>query len=224
MIRSVNQVLDWLLDPARPVRRIAGRYRMHASQEGNALLVCCRLGLGGDPRVSELASRLAEWQWSDGGWNCDPRPEVTHSSFHESLAPLRGLVAQGTFSDAATRAADFFLRHRLYRSESGDMVIDREWLRLHWPAYWHYDFLQGLRAIAEAGMVTDLRAKDALDQLEERRSADGRWRASGRRYWRRAGGSNLDVVDWGDAADVLTAQVVQVLSLAGRRPAEIRSL
>ena len=137
MIRALNQVLDWLLDPARPVSRIAGRYRMHASQEGNALLVCCRLGLGGDPRVSELASRLAEWQWSDGGWNCDPRPEVTHSSFHESLAPLRGLVAQGTFSDAATRAADFFLRHRLYRSESGDLVIDREWLRLHWPAYWH---------------------------------------------------------------------------------------
>jgi hypothetical protein len=78
-IRAVNQVLDWLLDPERPAPQVAGRYRTHASQEGNALLVCSRLGLGPDPRVTELASRLASWQWPDGGWNCDPRPEVTHS-------------------------------------------------------------------------------------------------------------------------------------------------
>jgi len=33
-----------------------------ASQEGNALAVCSRLGLAEDPRVVNLAESLAEWQ------------------------------------------------------------------------------------------------------------------------------------------------------------------
>src|SRR5881398_3004698 len=93
--------------------------------DGNGLLVCCRLGMQADPRVIELATRLTRWQWPDGGWNCDRRPQVTHSSFHESLLPLRGLVAHGGFPQATARAAEFFLRHRMFRSESDGAVINR---------------------------------------------------------------------------------------------------
>jgi hypothetical protein len=214
--RAVNQVLTWLVNPRRQTRLIAGRYRQCASKDGNALLVCCRLGLQSDPRVMTLASRLAAWQWPDGGWNCDPQPEARHSSFHESLAPLRGLAAHGGFREAAVRAADFFLRHRMYRSESTGAVINQEWLQLHWPNYWHYDVLQGLRAISEAGLISDERAKDGLDHLEAQHGADGMWRAKGNRYWRKSGESNVDVVDWGDAADVLTEQAVLVLRSARR--------
>ena len=53
----------------------------------------------------------------------------------------------------------------MYRSESTGDVIDPEWLQLHWPAYWHYDVLQGLRAITEAGLAGDERISDARDHL-----------------------------------------------------------
>src|SRR2546421_7485111 len=77
---AVDRVLAWLLNPRRKTPLISGRYRQCASMDGNGLLVCCRLGMRSHPRVTELATRLAHWQWPDGGWNCDRRPNVTHSS------------------------------------------------------------------------------------------------------------------------------------------------
>jgi len=82
IVGAVNRVLQWLLNPRRTTPEISGRYRQCASMDGNGLLVCCRLGMQSDPRVIALATRLTQWQWPDGGWNCDRRPNVTHSSFH----------------------------------------------------------------------------------------------------------------------------------------------
>jgi hypothetical protein len=99
-----DQVLEWLLDPRRwrprrrsdepylgPILTIAGRDRIHASLEGNALYAILALGLA-DQRVDTLAQRLLETQWDDGGWNCDRRPSASHASFTETLIPLRGLI------------------------------------------------------------------------------------------------------------------------------------
>jgi hypothetical protein len=91
-------------------------------------------------------------------------------------------------------------------------------LKLHFPAYWHYDLLAGLRTLAVAGGLADPRTSDALDLLEEKRRADGTWRTQGR-WWKRPGsnGSNVEIVDWGDAADeILTEQAEGVLRAAGR--------
>ena len=89
-VKATDLVLKWLLGEAhiRNVPKINGRYRRCASQEGNALAVCSRLGLAEDPRVVKLAESLVEWQWPDGGWNCDRRPEADHSSVNESLSTL----------------------------------------------------------------------------------------------------------------------------------------
>src|SRR5439155_787971 len=77
-VRATNLVLNWLLGEAhvRNVPQIDGRYRRCASQEGNALAVCSRLGIAQDPRVRRIAESLVEWQWPDGGWNCDRREEA----------------------------------------------------------------------------------------------------------------------------------------------------
>src|SRR5207244_13581202 len=93
-VRATNLVLEWLLGEAhlRNVPKINGRYRRCASQEGNALAVCSRLGLAEDPRVVRLAESLIEWQWPDGGWNCDRKEDAHHSSFNDSLSTLWGLV------------------------------------------------------------------------------------------------------------------------------------
>src|SRR5437660_1045242 len=92
-IKATDLVLKWLLGDAhvRNVPQINGLYRRCASQEGNALAVCSRLGTAQDHRVRRLAESLVEWQWPDGGWNCDRREEAHHSSFNESLSTLWGL-------------------------------------------------------------------------------------------------------------------------------------
>ena len=84
-------------------------------------------------------------------------------------------------------------------------------MHIHWPHYWHYDFFHGLRAIARLDLLTDRRADDAMELLLQRRRDDGTWRAGGQRYWRLRGESNLEVVDWGDAHEVVTAAALAML-------------
>jgi len=88
-----NQVYDWLFSPqhSKSIRYIKGLTRRCASQEGNAVFSTLRLGIA-DERTDELAARLAEWQWPDGGWNCDKNPETKISSYRETVVPLRALA------------------------------------------------------------------------------------------------------------------------------------
>lgn len=224
---AVDQVLAWLTgDEHRSrIKVIEGRTRRCASQEGNALAVCCRLGLASDPRAQYLVRSLVAWQWHDGGWNCDKRPEANHSSFYESLAPLWGLVEylrvtqDEDVREAVERGAELFLRHRFFRSETTGRVIDPEWLKLHYPLYWHYDILQGLLILARAGKLNDPRADEALDLIESKRCEDGTWHAEGY-YWKPRGKarSNVEVVDWGrrGANEMITLNALRVLKAAGR--------
>jgi hypothetical protein len=225
---AASTVLDWLT--SRPHRQrvqvIDGLTRRCASQEGNALAVACRLGRAGDPRAELLARSLVDWQWPDGGWNCDLGASGRRSSFHESLPPAWGLheywLATGATwaREAAARAAELFLSHRLFRSLSDGEVIDRRWLALHHPPYWHYDVLQALLILSRLGKAGDPRAGDALELLVRRRRADGRWQPGGS-WWRPPGtgpgSSPVEVVDWGRSGpnEMLTLNALRVLKAAG---------
>ncbi len=153
----------------------------------------------------------------DGGWNCDRRPEASHSSFNETWGPILGLAAYGA-TDAAARGAGFLLRHRVVFSERTGEPAYWTFLRLRYPPYWHYDVLVGLRTLEASVGLGDPRVDDALDLLESKRLPDGTWRVEGR-WWKRPGstGSNVEAVDWGEAAnDLLTQQAAAVLAAAGR--------
>ncbi len=209
---AAGTVLDWIAAPSDPIV-VRGRERRHASMEGNALAVCCRLGLARDPRVRRVVDVLLRSQWTDGGWNCDRDPAAHRSSFHESLAPIWGLVeyhrATGDTDSlvAANRGGDLLLDHHIFRARRTGRVIQSEWLHIHWPHYWHYDFFHGLRAIAMLGRIRDSRAAEARALLLSRRMPDGTWRADGRRYWRGA----TEAVNWGDAQLVVTAAALAML-------------
>jgi hypothetical protein len=204
---------------------IAGRYRVCASMEGNAVGVCSRLGLAEDERVGALVDGLVRWQWLDGGWNCDKNPEATHSSFNESLATAWGLAEYHAATgdrragEAAAAAGELFLRHRVFRSDRTGDVIKPVWLNLRYPPYWHYGLLQGLRVLGVLGLLRDPRAAEALDLLERKRLPDGRWKVEGR-YWTplRKEESNADIVDWGRSGpnEMVTLDALRVLHQARR--------
>ena len=225
-LTAAETVLGWLTGKGhrRGIKVIDGLVRRCASQEGNALAVCSRLGIAEDPRVELLARWLVEWQWPDGGWNCDPRASGRRSSFHESLAPAWGLheYAQTTGSawaaDAAQRAAQLFLEHRLFRSLGSGEVIDEKWLALRYPPYWHYDVLQALLVLGRLGKLDDDRVDEALEVVVQHRRADGLWHANGS-WWRPPGSAAAaEVVDWGRRGpnEMITLNALRVLRMAGR--------
>jgi hypothetical protein len=226
-VAAAETVLNWLTsdDHRSHIRIIDGLTRSHATQEGIALAVCCRLGLDEDDRVQFLARSLLEWQWPDGGWNCDVRSTGHRSSFHETLGPMWGLreywKATGDWPAlaGARRAAELFLEHRVFRSRRTGEVIHPEWTKLHYPPYWHYDVLQALLILARLDSRVIPEPVTGLDVLERKRLRDGRWRPGG--YWWRlpgSAGSNVEIVDWGRGApnEMITLNALRVLRAAGR--------
>lgn len=224
-----EQVYGWLFGRSHEAgaRKVQGRVRTHASMEGNALYYLLALGLT-DARTEELADRLLRWQWPDGGWNCDKNPRAATSSFMESLIPLRALALHARFagdersSSAVERAAEVFLERRLYRRRRDGNVISDDFVRLHYPCYWHYDILFGLKVLAEAGFIRDERCEDALRLLESKRLPDGSFPAE-KRYYRltERPSSGRSLVDWGGASrrranEFVTVDAMYVLEESGR--------
>jgi hypothetical protein len=204
-----------------------GRTRGCASLEGNAAWSSLRLGLS-DDRTGELVSRLLGWQWPDGGWNCDRYPQVSISSFMETLIPLRALTLYTQVSGdpkvaaAAERAAEVFLKRRLYRRQVDGSVMDPHFVLLSYPPYWHYNILAGLKVMAEAGFISDPRCQDALDLLESKRLPDGGFPAEATFFQTtRPQTSGYSLVQWGGRSlkrsnPFVTADALYVLRLAGR--------
>ena len=206
----------------RGVVVMRGRHRAHASQQGYALWALATLGLA-DERCDQLADLLLRWQWPDGGWNCDVDPAADTSSFMETLLPMRGLWLHGTprAREAARAAAEVFLTRRLAYRASDGTLIRAEFAKLHFPLYWHYDILGGLKAMMELGLLGDPRCADALDLLESMRLPGG-WPAHAR-YYRASAEIELhhDWVDWGGTSTRrpnpwVTAEALAVLRAAGR--------
>lgn len=188
-VRAAGTVLAWLTgkEHRSSVVTVGGLVRCHASQEGKALAVCARLGLGRDPRVQLLAESLVRWQWPDGGWNCDVRATGRRSSFHESLAPAWGLfeywraTGEPAAGEAALRAAGLFLQPRLFRSLGtgaghppglADPALSPVLALRHPP---------GTAGLSRMRLTGDPRCRDALAVLERRRRPDGRWQPGD--YW-----------------------------------------
>lgn len=224
---AIERELNWIADAGRldAIPEVDGLYRSDASMEGNALYSASRFGHAGDERARRLVDRLLGWQWPDGGWNCDRRSSGYRSSFHESAATAIGLAAYHAATGstdalaAARRTAELFLEHRLVCSLRTGKPIHPTFVALHWPAYWHYDLLIGLRVLVATNRLTDPRAVDALDRLASKQRPDGRFETRAA-WWRPPGhtGAPPDGVDWGSGrpSEVLTLHALRVLKTAGR--------
>jgi hypothetical protein len=225
----MEQCYEWLLSKEHQnrIRMINGRVRRCASQEGNCIYYSLALGLA-DERTEELVERLITWQWEDGGWNCDKRPEAAISSFNESLIPLRGLALYANISGdprvqkAVNQAAEVFLKRNLFKRIRDNRVIDENFMQLHYPNYWHYDVLFALKVMAEVGYILDPRCDEGLDLLENKKLPDGGFPAEAKYY--RVDNKKLtghSKVDWGGTSKIhanpfITLDALIVLKKSGR--------
>lgn len=224
-----EQVYAWLLSDyhhKRWTRPVNGLARIHATQEGYAIWSLLTLGLA-DEGVERLVARLLQTQWPDGGWNCDPRATGRTSAFAESHLPLRGLAlyaratGDAAAREAAERAAEVFLSRRLFRRRSTGEVTSEAHVELHFPCYWRYDVLFGLKIMNEAGFLADARCEGALDLLESKRLADGGWPAEARFYGSTRTPAKRTLVDWGGVDrrrmnEWVTLDALAVLRASGR--------
>jgi hypothetical protein len=133
--------------------------------------------------AESLARRLVGEQLDDGGWNCEA-PKSARSSFHTTICVLEGLLeyerAVGSAPEIAAarrRGEEYLLERGLFRRRSTSEVANPAFLELAFPPRYHYDVLRALDYFrnAHSGDQPDARVNDAVQFIESRRQADGRW-------------------------------------------------
>lgn len=114
------------------------------------------------------------------------------------------------------------MKRSMFKRQRDGEVMSQDFTKLHYPCYWHYDLLSGLKVMAEAGLIGDTRCGEALDLLESKQLPDGGFPAE-RKYYR-AGPEvrySRSAVDWGGAStrrmnEFVTADALYVLTASGR--------
>lgn len=138
--------------------------------------------------IQRIVDRLLTEQLPDGGWNCEAENGSTRGSFNTTICVLEALLAHelrfGTSPELAAarlRGEEYLLERHLFRRKSTGEVIahDRKggtaWDRFAFPTWWHYDVLRGLEYLRRAGVTPDERVAEAIELVESKRDADGRW-------------------------------------------------
>jgi len=132
--------------------------------------------------VEGLVDRLLREQLPDGGWNCEVENGATVSSFGTTINVLEGLLeheqAAGGAADvraARLRGQEYLLERRMFRRKSTGEVIRPSWLEFSFPPYYFYDVLRGLEYLRRAEAESDDRIAEAIEVVEQKRGADGRW-------------------------------------------------
>jgi hypothetical protein len=138
--------------------------------------------------ISRIIEYLLKDQMADGGWNCEQENGSTRGSFNTTICVLEALLeyelAGGDdprVTEARLRGQEFLLERRLFHRLSTGEVIERDemdgsdWRRFTFPNWWHYDILRGLDYLRRAAVTPDEHVDEAIELVESKRAADGRW-------------------------------------------------
>jgi len=132
--------------------------------------------------VQGIVERLLDEQLSDGGWNCEAENGSTRSSFHTTVDVLEGMLEYERTTGDASAVAEARRRGETYLLERGMMrrlstgeLIDHGWSLFSFPTRYHYDVLRGLDYLRSAGVEPGDRCAEAIQLVEQKRGADGRW-------------------------------------------------
>jgi hypothetical protein len=132
--------------------------------------------------VKGIVDRLLNDQMADGGWNCEQERGSIRGSFDSTINVLEGLLeyerstgANGDVAAARRRGEDYLLERRLLRRLSDGEIPQKRWLYVGFPNKWFYDVVRVLDYFRAALPEPDDRMTEALDIVESKRGADGRW-------------------------------------------------
>ena len=132
--------------------------------------------------VRGIVDRLLAEQMADGGWNCEQEHGSTRGSFDTTINVLEGLLeyeratgADGDVTAARQRGQEYLLERRLLHRLSDGEIPQRRWLEVGFPYSWNYDVVRVLDYFRSARAEPDDRMVEALDVVESKRPAGGRW-------------------------------------------------
>ena len=196
---------------------------------GNMIRTLIRLGYANDRRVRKAIDWLPVQQLEDGGWNCDyPEKKVKHSSFMSTVEPLWAYseIPRSKWTKRMKRSlengAEFLLMHHLYKSDNHHWRETHPFFtQLHFPMYYYYDVLHGLRVLTRLGYADDERTRSAVHILLSKRRPDGRWNLEGDWFRERhkpnpeRRKSPVPVEEIGKPSKWITLNAIQVLAKTG---------
>jgi len=167
-----------------------GRRWDEACLTGNMVRTLSKFGYGNDPRIQRAIDWFPKHQQEDGGWNCDyPEKKVKHSSFMSTVEPLWAYSEiprrrwTRRMKSSIERGAEFLLMHRVYKSDNHHWKPTYPFFtQLHFPMYYFYDILHGLRVLTKLGYSDDERIREAVHLLMSKQNPDGTWNLEGDWY------------------------------------------
>ena len=170
--------------------------------------------------VRGIVDRLLTEQMADGGWNCEQENGSTRGSFDTTISVLEGLLEyerstgmNGDVTAARRRGEEYLLERRLLHRLSDGGIGQERWLDIGFPYSWQYDVVRILDYLRLARPEPDERMAEALDFVEAKRDADGRWPLDHAYH-------DKLLVDFGEAQGQpsrwITLRALRVLRWAGR--------
>jgi hypothetical protein len=149
------------------------------------------------------------YQLEDGALNCDEQAYTStrRGSIVSTVPPLEAILrcTNRAFTEAEIsfldRGAQYLLERKLIRSLQTDQLIDKSWLDLCFPRFYHYDMLRGLNFVFDWALK--LKRTIALSAIEEcvariDAASPDTVLSAGRRCWNDSTSSwyNPDKAEW----------------------------
>jgi len=170
--------------------------------------------------VRGIVDRLLSEQMADGGWNCEQENGSTRGSFDTTINVLEGLIeyerstgVNGDVTAARRRGEEYLLVRRLLHRLSDGEIGQERWLDMGFPYSWPYDVVRVLDFLRQARPGPDERMAEALDIVESKRDANGRWRLDHAYH-------DASLVDFGESEGQpsrwITLRALRVMRWAGR--------
>ena len=170
--------------------------------------------------VRGIVDRLLSEQMADGGCNCEQENGSTRGSFDTTINVLEGLIeyerstgVNGDVTAALRRGEEYLLVRRLLRRLSDGEIGQERWLDMGFPYSWPYDVVRVLDFLRQARPGPDERMAEALDIVESKRDANGRWRLDHAYH-------DASLVDFGESEGQpsrwITLRALRVMRWAGR--------
>lgn len=157
---------------------------------GNMVWSLIRLGYLNDPRVKKAVNWLAEIQrYDDGdgdatGWPYDTfemcwGKHTCHMGAVKTLKAFSEIPVRTPEAEASIdRGAEYLLKHHIFKKSHDINKISKPgWTKFSFPLMYQTDALEVLHVLFKLG-VHDSRMDEALDLVESKRNANGRWENS----------------------------------------------